>query len=60
MRWDKWALVWDSKETEASTPRHEGRPPTSNLSIANGGRGLHPAASPPAYCMPTAARREWI
>lgn len=33
-----------------------------HLSLANSGRGLHPAASPPACCTPTlaAARWEWI
>lgn len=40
--WDRWALAWDSKETEAS-----------NLSLVNSGRGLQPAASHlPAACPP--------
>lgn len=36
---------------EASTPRHEGRPPAADLPLPSGGRGLHPPGPPPA-CSP--------
>lgn len=41
------------KGNRSQHPIHEGKPPTSNLSLANSGRGLQPAASPlPAACPP--------